>query len=153
MINQVIVSRSERAIRGEFVPCGADPDGSAPIDPLVKTPGRFVSDEGDPDAAVRGGVVRDAGEAVYENVSVDLNTPRHEGIVIAGGVVYARLKWACLKITCGCAAIAARTDSGPQDKPGTLPRLQFLIAQTDLHAFGRNGESKAAETGAHGDAG
>jgi hypothetical protein len=53
----------------------------AVVDPLVDEFGGIAAVEGDADAAVGCGVIGDGGEAVDENVAVDLDAPWHGGVV------------------------------------------------------------------------
>ena len=53
------------------------------MDPFVEEAGWVGAGEGDADAAVGGWVVGDGGEAVDEDVAVDLDAPWHGGVVVA----------------------------------------------------------------------
>lgn len=55
--------------------------GAAIVDPLVDEPGGIAAVQGDADAAMGGGIIGDGGEAVDEDVAVDLHAPWHGRIV------------------------------------------------------------------------
>ena len=54
---------------------------AAIVDPLVDEPGGIATVQRDTDATVGGGVAGDGGEAVDEDVAVDLHAPWHGRIV------------------------------------------------------------------------
>ncbi len=121
-----------------------DGDGGAAVDPFVEAAGWVGAGEGDADASVGGWVGWDGGEAVDEDVAVDLDAPWHGCVLVAGGAVHACLVGTGFEVACGGAAVAAGADVGFEDEPLALPCAEFLFGEIDFGALGCGGDAERA---------
>lgn len=74
-------------------------DRCSDVDPFEQKPCRIAFVQGQSDAAVRSRIIGNRGEAVDEDVLVDLHAPWHGGVVEKTGIVHPRLVGARSKIT------------------------------------------------------
>ena len=106
------------------------------MNPLVEEAGRVATSQiGKANASVRGGVVRNLFKSVNEDMSCDLHAVRHVGVVVATGVMFARLVGASLEFAAGSGSPPSRTDVCFKDQALSLPGTEALLFQVYFCTF------------------
>ena len=83
---------------------------------------------------MRGGVIGNRAGTMHENITGNLHTPWHRGVMIKAGIVIGILV-ACPVAARWCASVFSGTDAGLHNESIPLVGAQFLSRQVDLDSF------------------